>query len=348
MLYYTSHNDFLCLTTNSSGSARLFFLERQRDPFGNFDCLGFNPRKITQRALCAFPSMDPIDRASSRLREHDITYFYPLLTPLSLVAPVMANTQGFDAVMADNGAPVPSVSDLLPDEGQSPQAKKICTGETSSSARLAPVPVMDPTADPEAAPDLTLNGLEPSAAPAPVLHGPCRRLRRNRDVVGEVVHNLVRDTHTLVTIIFLDNLAEQHRSKIIARVRTGLRPAFFTHSNCVPSFESSPGEVLRLSRRSYARHVFQLPTRDDARGFRKAFPLTYHYNGGAVELKLYVDPEPDFTAAKARGETHLVIRNVPFGYSVSGVRQLLTTSRTPEARKWLFDIRAFHKAYDPY
>ncbi|CAI5470392.1 unnamed protein product [Closterium sp. Yama58-4] len=283
-----------------------------RDPFGDLDCLDLKSSKITHRALCVFPTSDQIDRASSRSREKDLTYFYPLPVPLSLVAPVMANTQGFDAVMADNGAHVPSVSDLLPDEGQSPQAKKICMGETSSSARPAPVPVMDPAADPEAAPDLTLNGLESSAAPAPVLHGPCRRLRRNRDVVGEVVHNLVRDTHTLVTILFPDNLAEQHRSKIIARVRAGLRPAFFTHSNHVPTFESAPGEVLRLSRRSYARHVFQLPTRDDARGFRKAFPMTYHYNG------------------------------------VSGVRQLLTTSRTPEERKWLFDIRAFHKAYDPY
>ncbi|CAI5457823.1 unnamed protein product [Closterium sp. Yama58-4] len=153
---------------------------------------------------------------------------------------------------------------------------------------------------------------------------------------------------TVLAVGCVATAMSSHRSKIIARVRVGLRPAFFTHSNRVPTFESAPGEVLRLSRRAYARHVFQLPTRDDARGFRKAFPMTYHYNGGAVELKLYVDPEPDFTAAKARGDTHLVIRNVPFGYSVSGVRQLLTTSRTTEERKWLFDIRAFHKAYDPY
>ncbi|CAI5474463.1 unnamed protein product [Closterium sp. Yama58-4] len=254
-----------------------------------------------------------------------------------------------DTIMADNGANVPSVSDLLPDEGQSsPQAKKICTGEASSSARPTPAPAMDPAADPEAAPDLTLNGLESSAAPAPVLAGPLSRLRRNRDVVGEVVHNLVRDTHSLVTIIFPDNVAEVHRSKIISRVRSGLRPAFFPHSNRVPTFESVVGEVLRLPRRSYTRLVFQLPSRDDARGFRRAFPMTYHHNGGAVELKLYDDPGPDFIAAKSRGETHLVIRNVPLGYSLSGIRQMLTTSRTREERKWLFDIRSFHKVYDPY
>ncbi|CAI5977630.1 unnamed protein product [Closterium sp. NIES-64] len=206
--------------------------------------------------------------------------------------------------MADNGVNVPSVSDLLPDEGQSlPQVKKICTGETSSAARPASEPITDPAADPEAAPDLTLNGFESSAAPALVLAGPLVRLSRNRAVVGEVVRNL---------------------------------------------FESSPGEVLRLPCRSYARLVFQLPTRDDARGFRGAFPMTFHYNGGAVELKLYNDPEPDFTTARAWGETHLIIRNVPFGYTVSAIRQLLTSSHTQDERKWLFDVRGFHKAYDPY
>ncbi|CAI5464767.1 unnamed protein product [Closterium sp. Yama58-4] len=45
---------------------------------------------------------------------------------------------------------------------------------------------------------------------------------------------------------------------------------------------------------------------------------------------------------------HLIIRNIPFGYSVSAIRQLLTTSRTQDARKWVFDIRVFHKTYDPY
>ncbi|CAI7880783.1 unnamed protein product [Closterium sp. NIES-54] len=251
--------------------------------------------------------------------------------------------------MADNGVNVPSMSDLLLDEGQSlPHAKKICTGEVSSSARPASEPVTDPAADPEVAPDLTLKGLESGVAPAPVLAGPLSRLRRNRDVVREVVHNLVRDTQSLVTIIYPDSLAEIHCNKIIARVCSGLRPAFFPHSNRVPKFESVVGEVLRLPRRSYTRLVFQLPSHDDARGFRRAFPMTYHYNGGAVELKLYDDPEPDYTAAKARGKPHLVIRNVPLGYSLSGIRQSLTTSRTREERKWLFDIRSFHKVYDPY
>ncbi|CAI5486072.1 unnamed protein product [Closterium sp. Naga37s-1] len=336
-----------CLNVLPFGIERLFSLEKQRSPFGEVVCLGVAPSITAHRVFCA--PLDPFTHAATRLLAPDLSYFYPPSTSPFFVAPVMATTQGFDAVMADNGVTVPSVSDLLPDEGQSmPQAKKICTGETSSSARPAPAPVMDPVADPEAAPDFTLNGLESSAAPTQVLAGPLQRLRRNRDVVGEIVHNLVRDTLTLVTIIFPDSLADVHRNKISSRVRAGLRPAFFPHSNRVPTFESSPGEVLRLPRRAYAKLVFQLPTRDDARGFRRAFPMTFNYNGGSVELKLYDDPEPAFTAAKARGETHLVIRNIPFGYSVSAIRQLLTTSSTHDARKWLSDIRVFHKTTDPY
>ncbi|CAI5464016.1 unnamed protein product [Closterium sp. Yama58-4] len=294
---------------------RLSSLERQRDPSGVSDVrIGLCLCRIESHPHNLLPGSNSHPRVAHLSLTSVAPYFFLPPLPVLFVAPVMATPQGMDAVMADNGVTVPSVSDLLPDEGQSsPQAKKICTGEASSSARPTPAPAMDPAADPEAGPDLTLTGLESSAAPAPVLAGPLSRLRRNRDVVGEVVHNLVRDTHSLVTIIYPDNVAEIHRSKIISRVRSGLRPAFFPHSNRVPTFESVVGEVLRLPRRSYTRLVFQLPSRDDARGFCRAFPMTYHHNGGAVELKLYDDPEPDLTAAKARGETHLVIRNVPVG-----------------------------------
>ncbi|CAI7833967.1 unnamed protein product [Closterium sp. NIES-53] len=230
----------------------------------------------------------------------------------------------FDAVMAENGGPIPSVSDLLPDDGPSPPlAKKVCTGEASSSAQPAPVQLPEPNTGFD---DITLNAAEASSAPLPMLNGPHQRLRRNRGNVGVVVESLVRDTLNLVTIIFPDSLAESHRNKIVNCVRLGLRLVQFPHSGRVPHFESSAGEILRLPRRSYMRHIFQLPTRDDARCFRRAFPMTYTANGVSVELKVFDDPEPSFTTAKARGDPHLVLRNVPLGYSLEGIRRLLTTS----------------------
>ncbi|CAI6001645.1 unnamed protein product [Closterium sp. NIES-65] len=168
----------------------------------------------------------------------------------------------FDAVMAETGGPIPSVSDLLSDDShQSPLAKKVCTGEVSSSAQPVPVQPSEPDGGLD---DITLNAADTSSAPLPMLNGPHQRLRRNRGIVGVVVDSLTRDTLNLVTIIFPDSLTESHRSKIVNRVWLGLRPAQFPHSGRVPNFESLAGEILRLPRCSYTRHIFQLPTRDDA------------------------------------------------------------------------------------
>ncbi|CAI6012180.1 unnamed protein product [Closterium sp. NIES-65] len=197
------------------------------------------------------------------------------------------------------------MNDLLPDDGPSPPlAKKVCTGEASSSAQPMPVQPTEPDAGFY---DITLNAADTSSAPLPMLNGPHQRLCRNRGIVGVMVELLVCGTVNLVTIIFPDNLDESHRSKIVNRVRLGLRPAQFPHSGRVPYFDSSAGEILRLPCCSYTRHIFQLPTREDARCFRHVFPITYTANGVSVELNVFDDPEPSFTAAKARGNPHLVL-----------------------------------------
>ncbi|CAI5970156.1 unnamed protein product [Closterium sp. NIES-65] len=268
-----------------------------------------------------------------------------MAVPVGNLQPKASAPPAFDAVMAETGGPIPSVSDLLSDDGpQSPLAKKVCTREASSSAQPVPIQPSQPDAGLD---DITLNAADTSSAPLPMLNGPHQRLRCNRGIVG-VVDSLICDTLNLVTIIFPDSLTESHRSKIVNRVRLGLRPAQFPHFGRVPNFESSAGEILRLPRRSYIRHIFQLPTRDDARCFRRVFPMTYTANGVLVELKVSDDPEPSFTAAKARGDPHLVLRNVPLGYSLEGIRRLLTTSLREGERRWLSEVRSFHRVHDPY
>ncbi|CAI5963957.1 unnamed protein product [Closterium sp. NIES-65] len=161
--------------------------------------------------------------------------------------------------MAENGG-------LMPDDGPSPPlAKKVCTGEASSSAQPVPIQQPEPDARFDGIPDITFNAAEASSMPQMSLNGPHQWLRRKRGIVGVVDYTLVRDTITLVTIMFPDNLAEHHRSKIVNRVRLGLRASQFLHSGLVPHFESSAGETLRLPRRSYACHILQLLTRDDTR-----------------------------------------------------------------------------------
>ncbi|CAI5514556.1 unnamed protein product [Closterium sp. Naga37s-1] len=92
------------------------------------------------------------------------------------------------------------------------------------------------------------------------------------------------------------------------------------------------------------------PTRDDAARFRRLLPGTIYRaaDGPSAEIKVFEDPVPDFTAAKARGKAVLVIRNVPIGYATHDIKNLLMNRRTKRGDKWLGDLLHFHKLYDPY
>ncbi|CAI5978399.1 unnamed protein product [Closterium sp. NIES-65] len=77
-------------------------------------------------------------------------------------------------------------------------------------------------------------------------------------------------------------------------------------------------------------------------------PITYRSSEGPTsEIKVFQDPAPDFSAAKARGETVLILRNVPVGFAVRTLHSLLMTSST-EGVRWLGDLLFFHKLFDPY
>ncbi|CAI5499176.1 unnamed protein product [Closterium sp. Naga37s-1] len=206
-----------------------------------------------------------------------------------------------------------------------PPAKRVCAAGSSSSAPVAPpaasvvppvTPVTAPMAGPStAAPVPSASTQEANPVVALAITGRYLRLRRNRDSVGVVVAALVRDTDAVVVLLFPEAL-EPHRSRIITRVRSILRGRDFAGGR-VPVFEASSGDLLRLPRKSYCRHAIQWPTVDDANRFKRMLPITYRSSEGpTVEIKVFQDPAPDFSAAKARGETVLVLRNVPVGLVV--------------------------------
>ncbi|CAI5495744.1 unnamed protein product [Closterium sp. Naga37s-1] len=238
-----------------------------------------------------------------------------------------------------------------------PPAKRVCAAASSSSTPVAPpvaparppvTPLMAPVAGPSnAAPASSAPAQEVGPTPALSITGRFSRLRRNRDTIGVIVASIVRDTESVVVILFPESL-EAHRSRIVTRVRSVLRGRDFAGGR-VPAFEASAGEILRLPRKSYYRHVFQWQSVDDANRFRRLFPISYRFSEGpSAEIKLFQDPNPDFSAAKARGETILVLRNIPIGISTEDIRNLLVTNRSVEGVKWLSDLSFFHKLYDPY
>ncbi|CAI5999996.1 unnamed protein product [Closterium sp. NIES-64] len=201
-----------------------------------------------------------------------------------------------------------------------PPAKRVCAAGSSSSApvapRAAPVvstvsPVMAPAAGPSsAAPAPSTSTQEANPVVALAITGRYQRLRRNRETVGVVVAALARDTDALVVLLFPEAL-EAHRSRILTRVHSILRGRDFAGGR-VPVFEASAGELLRLPLRSYCRHLLQWPSVDDANRFKQLLPITYRTSEGpSAEIKVYQDPAPDFSAAKARGETMLGIAVAP-------------------------------------
>ncbi|CAI5524045.1 unnamed protein product [Closterium sp. Naga37s-1] len=221
---------------------------------------------------------------------------------------------------------------VTPTVSAPPPAKRVCAAGSSSSAPVAPraasvvppvTPVMASIAGPSsAAPAPSTSTQEANPVAVLAITGRYQRLRRNRETVGVVVAALARDTDALVVLLFPEAL-EAHRSRILTRVRSILRGRDFAGGR-VPVFEASAGELLRLPRRSYCRHMLQWPSVDDANRFKQLLPITYRSSEGpTAEIKVYQDPAPDFSAAKARGEIVLVLRNVPVGFAVQTLPRII-------------------------
>ncbi|CAI5475245.1 unnamed protein product [Closterium sp. Yama58-4] len=222
-----------------------------------------------------------------------------------------------ESFFAEDAAP-PAVS-------APPPAKRVCAAASSSSAPVAPPAVSQrPTV----------------AHPTAPVAGPSNAVPSTSTSTQEVAPSVV--------VVLFPEALEPHRSRIVTRVRSVLRGRDFAGGR-VPAFEASAGELLRLPRRSYARHVFQWPSRDDAARFRALLPITYRASDGpTAEIKAFTDPVPDFTAAKARGEPVLVTRNIPIGYATQDVKDLLVTRCNADGARWLGDLQFFHKVFDPY
>ncbi|CAI5494295.1 unnamed protein product [Closterium sp. Naga37s-1] len=248
----------------------------------------------------------------------------------------MEHSSAFDAVMADNAGITPSFSDLLGDG--SPVAKKACKAASSSTSKL-------PAAPPRSAP-----AVNTEVSSAPSLGVPSKRFRRlcaQRDSVGETVTDVVRDFASLVAVIFPDHLAD-HRKDIVNCIKKGLRRADFKNWQ-IPTFKSMAGDNLKFGKRIYSRQILQFPNKEAADDFRSRPPMFFSPpNGPPVELKVYIDPAPEFTAAKARGETHIVLRNIPLGLSEETLFSIMMKGKNREGQKWIADLKHFHSASDPY
>ncbi|CAI5983618.1 unnamed protein product [Closterium sp. NIES-64] len=228
---------------------------------------------------------------------------------------------------------------------------------SGSSAATAPPPVRAPAPSaPHSAPVSRSRPAPPDPEPEPAAAGLAtglalntryRNLRRHRTTVGTVLQAMLRNTQSLVDIIFPESSAEDVRVAVLARIASLINGQAF--NGVIPSYEAAAGEALRLPRRSYSKHSYSWPSANDARIFRSLFPITVRLpNNRAMEVKVFTDPNEEFTTARARGDTHLVLRNVPLGYSPDRLRSTLLAGRTDSGLPWLADLRLFHRLKDPY
>ncbi|CAI5465763.1 unnamed protein product [Closterium sp. Yama58-4] len=176
-----------------------------------------------------------------------------------------------------------------------------------------------------------------------------RNLRRHRSSVGTELRSLRRNPLSLVTVMFPE-CSEEVRESLLSRIAAAL-PGSAAFNGAVPQFDTAAGEPLRLPRRTYHRHIYSWTSAADARIFRGLFakPFIARFNNSRpIEVKLYVDPYPDFSAAKARGDTYAVVRNVPLGVQPEDLRETLLRSKTEDDLPWLADLLHFHRLKDPY
>ncbi|CAI5477256.1 unnamed protein product [Closterium sp. Yama58-4] len=140
------------------------------------------------------------------------------------------------------------------------------------------------------------------AAPVPGADQPPppRPLRRPRLAVAGSA-TLPRLRRAVVTLLLPEAGADANRADISVRLSALLRGHMFPNGT-IPPYEATPGEALRVPRRSYAWLLFSWPSADDAAAFRRLFPLSLRLaSSRTVLLKAYDDPHPEFTASKTNG-----------------------------------------------
>ncbi|CAI5531947.1 unnamed protein product [Closterium sp. Naga37s-1] len=288
----------------------------------------------------------------------------------------MASIHNSDAVMTDEqlAAGDDTLTDLgdyvledlpdgaLPELHGEPATKKLCGEGTSSSAATAPSssqPVAPPR--PRSAPGSRPQPQVQAAVTEQAAAGSAsslaltvryrnlryRNLRHHRPSVGSELRSLTRDTQSLVTVMFPE-CSEEVRESILARIAASLTgPVAF--NGAVPHYDAAASDPLRLLRKTYFRHIYAWPSAYDARIFRSLFSLTVRLaNSRPIEVKVFIDPYPEYATAKARGETYLVMRNVPLGVTQECMRATLLGGETEDKLPWLADLLHFHRLKDPY
>ncbi|CAI5475064.1 unnamed protein product [Closterium sp. Yama58-4] len=224
------------------------------------------------------------------------------------------------------------------------------TAPSASRSSVPPRPRSAPPSRPQ--PPVQEAAVEqPSAGPAANLSLSVRyrNLRRHRSSVGTELRSLRRNPLSLVTVMFPE-CSEEVRESILSRIAAAL-PGSAAFNGAVPQFDAAAGEPLRLPRRTYHRHIYSWTSAADARIFRGLFAtpfLTRFNNSRPIEVKIYVDPYPEFSAAKARGDTYAVVRNVPLGVQPEDLRETLLRGKTEDDLPWLADLLHFHRLKDPY
>ncbi|CAI6002072.1 unnamed protein product [Closterium sp. NIES-65] len=250
-----------------------------------------------------------------------------------------AGTSGTASAPPSAPPPVPRAS-----SSGSSAATASAPGRTPapSAPRPAPSSRFWPV-QPKPEPDHTAAGVTTGLAP----NARYRNLRRHRMTVGAVLHTLTRNTQSMVDVIFPEYSSEEVRAAVLSRISALINGQAF--NGVIPSFESAASEALRLPRHTNSRHTFSWPSANDARIFRSLFPVTVRLaNNRGMKVKVFSDPNREFTTARARGDTHVVLRNVPLGYSPERMRSIRLAGTTEAGLPWLSDLRLFHRLKDPY
>ncbi|CAI7745299.1 unnamed protein product, partial [Closterium sp. NIES-53] len=223
----------------------------------------------------------------------------------------------------------------------------VTAAPSSSRPEPPPRPQSAPASRPQPPVQEAVADLAPSGSYSLSATASYRNLRLHRPSVGAELRSLTCDTQSLVTIMFPE-YSEEIRESILTRIAALLTgPAAF--NGVVPQFDATVGDPLRLPCKAYFRHIYSWPSANDVRIFRGLFSQTMRLtNGRPIEVKTYTDPFPDFTAAKARGDTYMVVRNVPLGVSPKRLRENLITAQSDAEPLWLADILHIHRLKDPY
>ncbi|CAI5946846.1 unnamed protein product [Closterium sp. NIES-64] len=231
----------------------------------------------------------------------------------------------------------------LPELNGEPAAKKQC-GEGTSSGSAGPS--TSTAAPPASQPMRRSNSSGSSATTAPSSPRPAVP-PRPRSAPPSRPQPPVQEA--AVAVMF-PKCSEEVRESILARIAAALPgPAAF--NGAVPQFDAASGEPLRLPCKMYFCHIYSWPSDVDARTFRELFAnpfLVRIHNSRPIEVKIHTDPYPDFSAAKARGDTHVVVRNVPLGIKAENLHESLLTGKTEDGLPWLADLLHFHRLKDSY